>query len=200
VPAEYARAAFDAWRHGEGAALVDLSDPEVAQLLLARDVREDESWAADPTRCEGAAGSTYCTWTSTEAQLTLRVGNEAAAAGAPHAVSEAAFATAEGRVAVWPLTTGEEAGNTQDQVDDGHSPWMLEPEAVVASYAGAELGFAEPVVEEVALTFFHYRVADATTGIAVDVQLVQPARPGPGGIWAVARVASLPAADVPTPI
>jgi hypothetical protein len=85
------------------------------------------------------------------------------------------------------------------QVDAGHSPWMLDPSAVVSFYATAELGFEAPVVESTAPTFATYRVVDAATGAAADVEVLQPARTDGTGIWAVHRVASLPGElpDVP---
>jgi hypothetical protein len=89
-----------------------------------------------------------------------------------------------GGVAVWPLTTSEEAANTQQSVDEGHSPWQLDPDAVVISYAENVLGFADPEVEHTPL---NVRVVDPS-GIAVSMHLVQPARQGSGGIWAIKDV------------
>jgi hypothetical protein len=195
VSSQYAEAAFDAWITADRASLVDLAAPEVAQLLAARSA-DEELWPAVPGVCDGAAGSVYCTWNSSNVQLTLRVANQAATAGAAHAVTEASITPTPGAVAIWPLTTTDEAWRTQAQVDAGHSPWMLDPEAVVSNYAARELGFTQPVVELVAPTFFSYRVVDAATGVAVDIAVNQPARAEPGGIWAIARVASLPA-DAP---
>lgn len=195
VPSSYAQAAFDAWVAGHGASLVDLAAPEVVQLLAARSA-DGEGWARSPRVCEGAAGSTYCTRYSGDVQLTLRVANQTASAGSAHAVTAASFAPRPGAVAIWPMTTTEEASNAQAQVDAGHFPEMLDPEAVVAAYAAAELGFTEPVVESVAPTFFSFRVVDAATGVAADIVVKQPARADRGGIWAIARAAALPA-DAP---
>ena len=41
--------------------------------------------------CEGAAGSSYCTWEGDEYTLQLRILNETASTGQPHAVAEVAF-------------------------------------------------------------------------------------------------------------
>jgi len=191
VPADHAQAVFDAWLTGDGAALVDLTTPEVVQLLTSRPVG-DEVWANDLRLCEGAAGSTYCTWASADVQLTLRVDNEAAGRGAAHAVVEAWFEQTPTAIALWPVTSEEQAWATQAQVDAGHSPWLTDPFAVVSFYASSSLGFVEPVVEAVSPTFFTYRVVDAATGVAVDVTTAQPARTGDGGIWAATRLASRP--------
>jgi hypothetical protein len=42
-------------------------------------------------RCEGAAGSSYCTWVGSEYTLQLRILNETASLGQPHAVTEVVF-------------------------------------------------------------------------------------------------------------
>jgi hypothetical protein len=41
--------------------------------------------------CEGAAGSSYCTWVGAEYTLQLRIGNDLASRGQPHAVAEVVF-------------------------------------------------------------------------------------------------------------
>ncbi|HEY1133991.1 MAG TPA: hypothetical protein VGE77_05385 [Nocardioides sp.] len=38
--------------------------------------------------CEGAAGSSYCTWNGTNHDIVVRVANEAASAGQEGAISE----------------------------------------------------------------------------------------------------------------
>jgi hypothetical protein len=194
----YAQAVFDAWVAGDGPTMVDLAARQVVELLAARSA-DSEDWAVSRV-CDGAAGTVACSWTSSDVRLTVRVANQAASNGAAHAVIDASFGPAPGAVALWPLTISEEAWNTQAQVDAGHSPWMLDPEAVVSAYAAAELGFTEPVVESTAPTFFTFRVVDAATGVAVDIGVNQPARPEPGGIWTVARATSLPADPPSTPL
>jgi hypothetical protein len=183
--ADYAQAAFDAWEGGDGTTVIDLSVPEAAQLLLARGPGDD-GWSDTP-QCEGAAGSTYCTWTSDGPNLQLRVLNEDASKGAAHAISEAAFVEAPGDVAIWPLTSQEEADNTQKSVDEGHSPWQVDKNAVATSFAGAVLHWDKTVVEPLS-DAGTLRIIDATTGVAVEVELVQPARTGNGGIWSISRL------------
>jgi hypothetical protein len=190
-PAEYAQVAFDAWQGGDAVTLIRQANLPAAQLLLARQPGE-ETWAGPA--CEGGAGSTYCAWEAEASQdvlpsqLVLRVGNEDAVADEPHALGEAFFARLVDHVAIWPLTTAEEAEHTQASVDEGHSPWMVDPATVVESFAAAELGWEEPVVEPLAVAT--YRVTDSATGVAATVDVAQPAREGSGGIWAVIRLGS----------
>ena len=42
-------------------------------------------------RCEGAAGSSYCTWQGDEYTMQVRLRNEQASTGQPHAVTEVVF-------------------------------------------------------------------------------------------------------------
>lgn len=192
VPSNYVQAVFDAWVTSDGPSLVDLAAPEVVQLLAARSA-DGEGWARNPRVCGGDAASTYCTRYSGNVELTLRIANQSASAGAAHAVISASFTPRPAAVALWPMTTTEEARSTQARVHAGQTPWMLDAEAVVSTYAAAELGFTEPVVEVMAPTFFSFRVVDAITGVAADIVVNQPARAKRGGIWAIARVVSLPA-------
>jgi hypothetical protein len=185
-PVDYAVATFVAWGNGDLATLEELAAPPVAGFLAARSP-DDAEW--ESPECEGAAGSTYCTWSIPWTQLTLRVANEAASQGQPHAVTEAFFSVAPDRVAIWPFTTAEEARNTQDQVDQGHSPWMLEPAAVAGFYASAVLGWQDAAVELVRPDV--YWVTDPVSGAMAELDLAQPVRPGEGGIWAVARAGSV---------
>jgi hypothetical protein len=185
-PVDYAVATFIAWGNGDLDTLSELAPPPVADFLAARPV-DDAEW--ESPECEGAAGSTYCTWSIPWTQLTLRVANEAASQGQPHAVTEAFFWVAPDRVAIWPLTTAEEAQNTQEQVDQGHSPWMLEPTAVASFYASAVLGWQDATVEPVRPGA--YWVTDPASGTMAELDLTQPAREGEGGIWAVTRAGSV---------
>lgn len=136
VPAEYARAVFDAWVAGNQPRIEELAVPSVADLLAARPWSADDGWG-DQATCEGAAGSTYCTWTGASAQLTIRVANEQGSGAEPHAATEAVFSPVPGRtIALWPVSTQEEADNSQQQVDEGHSPWQADPVAVATFYGG----------------------------------------------------------------
>jgi hypothetical protein len=188
TPDDYATAAFDAWRRGDQEALAQLAKPAVASVLASRAPESPDGW--EGPQCEGAAGSTYCTWVRPETQLTIRIANEAASQGQSQAVSGATFAAPPGAVAIWPYTTAEEAQNSQEQVDEGHSPWQLSPEAVALAYADAVLGWhtanAEPT--QGSDTRFTVTDTDPEGGGVVELELVQPVRPGEGGIWAIIRV------------
>jgi hypothetical protein len=81
TPVAYAGATFAAWRRQDVAVLRRLAGDHVVDLLTARRPHPGETWTGPS--CEGAAGSTYGTWSSAAAQLTIRVGNEAASAAAP---------------------------------------------------------------------------------------------------------------------
>lgn len=186
-PVAYATGAFEAWLRGDIRQLDRYAAGAVTDVLAARAPEATTGWGTPA--CEGAAGSTYCTWSRAEVTLTLRVANEAASAGRRDAVTSAAFAPAPGGVAIWPFVTAEEAANTQEQVDQGHSPWLVEPTAVASFYAGAELGWADAPVE--AVRPGTYWVTDPATGARAELDLAQPARPGEGGIWAVTQARSV---------
>jgi hypothetical protein len=188
TPQSYAAATFEAWLRGDDAELSELAAPEVATFLAARRSGDPVGWH-DPV-CEGAAGSTYCTWARSGGQLTIQVGNEAASQGQPRAVTHVEFGVTGDNVAFWPFTTAEEARNTQVEVDQGSSPWMLEPAAVVASYAQADLGWVDASVEQVGPSA--YWVTDQASGTVAQVEVAQPVRQGEGGIWAVTAVGSMP--------
>jgi hypothetical protein len=189
TPQSYAAATFEAWLRGDDAELSELAAPEVATFLAVRRSGDPVGWH-DPV-CEGAAGSTYCTWARSGGQLTIQVGNEAASQGQPRAVTHVEFGVTGDNVAFWPFTTAEEARNTQVEVDQGSSPWMLEPAAVVASYAQADLGWVDASVEQVGPSA--YWVTDqAASGTVAQVEVAQPVRQGEGGIWAVTAAGSMP--------
>ncbi|MDQ1103351.1 hypothetical protein QE364_001627 [Nocardioides zeae] len=83
---EYAQALIDAWQAGDRAAAERLvRDPdEVDDLFDEDDLTGDPVFAM----CEGAAGSSYCTWNGTGYDIVVRVANEAASAGQEGAISE----------------------------------------------------------------------------------------------------------------
>jgi hypothetical protein len=186
-PTGYAAAAFEAWLQGDDVGLSELAAPEVAEFLKARASTDPVGWH-DPV-CEGAAGSTYCTWARAEVQLVIRVANEAASQGQPHAVTSASFQTTGNNVAYWPFTTAEEARNTQAEVDQGSSPWLLDPVAVATFYAGADLGWSDVAVEQVGPST--YWVTDQASGTVAQVDVAQPVRQGEGGIWAITQASSM---------
>jgi hypothetical protein len=187
-PESYATAAFDAWLQGNDRRLRKLATGPVADFLAARTPDEPGEWSG-PT-CDGTAGSTYCAWTQPDAELVIRVRNEAASQGRKHAVAEAFFTVPAGGVAVWPFTTAEQAANAQTGVDEGHQPWLLDAATVAMSYAGAELAWQDAGTEQVQPSI--YRVTDPASGARADLTLAQPARQGEGGIWTVVRASSAP--------
>jgi hypothetical protein len=186
-PSAYAARAFRAWLRGDERTLDRLAAGAVADFLSARAPEGTTGW--DVAACSAGAGSTYCSWSRDETTLTLRVANEPASQGQPDAVTSARFTPPFGGVAVWPFITAEEAANTQEQVDQGHSPWMVEPTAVAEFYAGAVLGWQEAGVEPVRPGV--YWVTDPVSGARAEVELGQPARSGEGGIWAVVEARSV---------
>jgi hypothetical protein len=187
-PESYATAGFDAWLHGNEGRLRQVATGPVVDFLAARTPDDAGEWSGPA--CEGAAGSTYCAWTRSDAELVIRVGNEAVSQGRKHAAVEAFFTVPAGGAAVWPFTTAQQAAETQNGVDEGHQPWLLDPATVAVSYAGAELGWQDASTEQ--LQPSTYRVSDPASGARADVTLAQPARQGPGGIWAVVRAGSAP--------
>jgi hypothetical protein len=187
-PTRYATAAFDAWQQGNDGRLRKLATDYVADFLIAH-TPDAGTWSGPA--CDGAAGSTYCTWSRSDAQLTLRVANETASRGRRHAVVEASFSPPAGGVAVWPFTTAEQAATTQSAFDEGHQPWLYSSESVALAYANAVLGWPAAVIDsENPEEGLSYRLTDPETVTVVDVTMAQPARPGLGGIWAVVRVTS----------
>jgi hypothetical protein len=171
---------------GDLTSLAELGEQPVAAFLAARSDRW-VSWG-DP-QCEGAAGSSYCSWTRPEIQFVVRIGNELAYAGQPHAVRDAYFLPGRDRGAIWPVTTQAEANTTQAQVDQGHQPWLVDPAAVASAYAQAELGWDNATVDMVEPN--QYELTDPASGAKADLGLTQPARAGEGGIWAVTRAGSV---------
>jgi hypothetical protein len=185
-PTDYAAATFEAWLGEDTTRLLELTTPRVGVFLTARTSADPKGWN-DPV-CEGAAGSTLCTWTRHEAQMVIQVANEPASQRQPHAVTQASLEVTGHNVAYWPFATAKQARNTQAEVDQGSSPWLLDPIAVSTFLAQAELGWSKVLVEEVA-PFTHW-ATDPASGGTVEVEIAQPVRQGEGGIWAVTRVSS----------
>ena len=107
----------------------------------ARSEPTPDQAAWDGPTCNGATQPTLCSWTSPDRTLALEI-----ATGRPTVV-DADLRPPPSGVAVWPFMTAQEAAATQRGVDNGHSPWQLEPEAVAISYAENVLGLSEPQVE-----------------------------------------------------
>jgi hypothetical protein len=91
------------------------------------------------------------------------------------------------RQLLWPVTTPRQARQLQRAVDEGHQPWMCAAASVVTSYAQAELGWPQPVLQT--LTPDVYQVSDPDSAATAVITAYQPARKGTGGIWAVAGLA-----------
>jgi hypothetical protein len=177
--------AFDAWRQGNEQLLRDLTTGPVADFLTAREPHETGEWTSLP--CDGAAGSSYCPWARPDAQLVLRVANEAASLGQPHAVIGAFFTPPVDGIAVWPFTTAQQGAEAQSGVDQGHQPWLLDPAMVAESYALAELGWQNAGVEVDEVQPSSYVVTNPATGARASLTLAQPVRHGGGGIWAIVQ-------------
>lgn len=87
---DYADELVRAWsKHFEGY-LARLAGPDPLAVLAAHDSLAGSTWTR--SACEGAAGSSYCTYTASGGtKLIVRVGNEAASQGQEHAVTEVRF-------------------------------------------------------------------------------------------------------------
>lgn len=88
--ADYATAAFEAWRAYDEAMLARLLTEESLEALRSLTFDPGADWEFE--RCEGAAGSSYCKWTGPDGSLSFRVGNEAAGAGQEQAITEVLLA------------------------------------------------------------------------------------------------------------
>jgi hypothetical protein len=187
-PEDATSSVFDAWLHGDDALLRELATASVADFLGARTPHDPDGWTG-PT-CEGAAGSSYCTWSQPGFELVFRMGNEDVALGRSHAVRSAFFWVPAGGVAVWPFTTMDQATAAQTGADQGHQAWLLDPAAVATHYAQAELGWPDAQVQPVPLQDATYDVTDPASGVHAGVTLTQPQRRGPQGIWAVSSAGS----------
>jgi len=84
---DYGIAFVTAWVKGDRARLTQLGTGSAVKAASAARV----DTAPRFERCEGAAGSSYCTWVGDEYTLRLRVLNETASLGQPHAVTEVSF-------------------------------------------------------------------------------------------------------------
>ena len=87
---DYAIALIEAWERGDRDAAAALTDPDALETLFSREGGGAGTWSLEG--CDGAMGSTYCTFRADgEPAVIVRVGNEAASQGEPHAVSEVQF-------------------------------------------------------------------------------------------------------------
>lgn len=79
--------------------------------------------------------------------------------------------------------TADQAAALQAAVDAGHQPWRLDAASVAAVFVENRFGWTNPAV---ALADPHTaEVTDPAGGRMATLQLRQPVREGPGGIWVV---------------
>jgi hypothetical protein len=83
----YAQDFVAAWARQDRARLDELGSPAAVTAASARRA----TTAPSLTRCEGAAGSSYCTFTGSDYSMIVRVLNEMASQAQPHAVIELRF-------------------------------------------------------------------------------------------------------------
>jgi hypothetical protein len=84
---DYGIAFVTAWVEGDRARLTQLGTESAVKAASATRV----DTAPRFERCEGAAGSSYCTWAGDGYTLQLRILNETASRGQLHAVTEVVF-------------------------------------------------------------------------------------------------------------
>jgi hypothetical protein len=99
----------------------------------------------------------------------------------PRTAQESSTATVPERRFVCPKGGIEEAIKLQRAVDEGHQPWRTSPTDVVAACS-----FPDGAVEAIGVNT--YRVHRVSTGQTVIVEVEQPVRRGPNGIWVVTKV------------
>lgn len=86
-PQDYARAFIGAWEAGDQESALVFGTQAAVDTIFAYDSGGPGSWSV--TQCEGAAGSSYCTFSAGgDGTIVVRVANEAAAQGQHQAVTE----------------------------------------------------------------------------------------------------------------
>jgi hypothetical protein len=89
-PAAYATALIEAWERGDQPAAAELATSDAVEMLFSREGGGAGTWSL--VGCEGAAGSSYCTFNAGgDPTVIVRVGNEAVSLGQPHAATEIRF-------------------------------------------------------------------------------------------------------------
>ncbi|WP_344194303.1 hypothetical protein [Pedococcus aerophilus] len=84
---DYGTAFVAAWVEGDRTRATQLGTEAAVKAAFASTVDTMPRFV----RCEGAAGSSYCTWEGNEYTLQVRLRNEMASLGQPHAVTEVVF-------------------------------------------------------------------------------------------------------------
>jgi hypothetical protein len=89
-PSDYAGQLVQAWIDGATTRVALLATAGAAATLAAHDADRSAGWQL-PGHCEGAAGSSFCTFNAGSRALVVQVGNEAVSTGQPHAASQVQF-------------------------------------------------------------------------------------------------------------
>ncbi len=85
-PQAYATAFVQAWEVGDQATALELGTQSAVDAIFAFESGGAGSWTL--TTCEGAAGSSFCTFTAGgDPTVVVQVGNDAASQGQPQAVT-----------------------------------------------------------------------------------------------------------------
>jgi hypothetical protein len=79
--------------------------------------------------------------------------------------------------------TADQAAQLQQDVDAGHQPWRLDEIAVAEAFVAGRLGWTD--VDARLTDPQTVEVANRPDGATVTLQLQQPVREGPDGIWVV---------------
>jgi hypothetical protein len=86
-PQDYARSFIGAWEAGDQDSAAVFGTEAAVTTIFAYESGGPGAWSV--TSCEGAAGSTYCTFSAGgDGSIVVRVGNEAASLGQHQAVTE----------------------------------------------------------------------------------------------------------------
>ncbi|WP_406832562.1 hypothetical protein ABEG17_07010 [Pedococcus sp. KACC 23699] len=85
---DYSTAFVKAWVDGDRTRATQLGTEAAVKAAFASRVDTMPHFV----NCEGAAGSSYCTWQGDEYTMEIRLRNDLAGTGQPHAVIEVAFA------------------------------------------------------------------------------------------------------------
>lgn len=85
-PDAYATAFVQAWEVGDQATALELGTQSAVDSIFAFESGGAGSWSLET--CEGAAGSSFCTFTAGgDPTVVVQVGNDAASQGQPQAVT-----------------------------------------------------------------------------------------------------------------
>jgi hypothetical protein len=105
------------------------------------------------------------------------------AAGTSPPSADATPSTAPSDIAGEDLTA-DQAAQLQQDVDAGHQPWRLDEVAVAEAFVADQLGWTD--VNAHLTDPQTVEVTNQPDGATVTLQLQQPVREGPDGVWVVA--------------